>query len=384
MSWNEGFNRQGSGKPPGGKSLEEFIQDFFDRPDMLIRVLVIAALVAGILSSYYIVRAEEKGVVTRFGRYLDTSSEGLHFKLPFGIDQVTKVPTKIQHESFGFRTTGGGSLGPGDARQRLFSPVGRTTRSSNSRAFDSESLMLTGDLNVADVEWVVRYRVKNPRQYLFEVADPVKNIRDLSQTTMRQVVGDLSINDILTTGRRSIERQVRDLMQQTIDEIYKMGVSIEEVILQGVAPPVPVQPSFNEVNSALQEQKQEINKAEEAYNKVIPEARGKAERDINESRGYAAAVENRARGDADRFRQILTEYREAPEVTRMRMYLELAEDVMRQVGKLTVIDPKVKGVLPVFGNLSAPSEKRDSLKAQYKFEDGQADSKSDKEERTQR
>jgi len=210
--------------------------------------------------------------------------------------------------------------------------------------------MLTGDLNVADVEWVVQYRVVNPKDFLFNVADPVKNIRDLTQTTMRKVVGDRSINDILTTGRGEIQTAVQLDMQKVIDETYKMGISIEEVILQDVAPPDPVQPSFNQVNSALQEQKQEINKALEAQNSKIPAAHGEANRRISEARGYREAVVNRAIGDASRFEQILEEYEKAPAVTRTRIYLELVQEMFQKVRNFTIVDPAVKGLLPIFSS----------------------------------
>ncbi|MCB0328173.1 MAG: FtsH protease activity modulator HflK, partial [Bdellovibrionales bacterium] len=198
-------------------------------------------------------------------------------------------------------------------------------------------------------EWVVQYRVTNPKDFLFNVADPVKNIRDLTQTTMRKVVGDRSINDILTTGRGEIQTAVQNDMQKVIDETYKMGIAIEEVILQDVAPPETVQPSFNQVNSALQEQKQEINKAFEDQNRIIPEAKGKATREISQARGYREAVINQAEGDASRFEQVLVEYSKAPEVTRRRLYLELVEDMLGKVSNFTVVDPEIRGLLPVFG-----------------------------------
>jgi len=362
MNWNQADKTPGS-----GKSFEELLQDFFDRPDFIIKLLVVAAIVSAGITSYFTVRADEQGVVTRFGAYQYTASEGLHFKIPFGVDQVTIVPIRVQQEEFGF-TTQDPRAPAGMALRDMQRTAAPTTY--RSRAHAHESLMLTGDLNVADVQWVVQYRIVAARDFLFNVANPIKNIRDLSQTTMRRVVGDVSINDILTIGRREVEDQAKDIMQKTADS-YGMGIRIEGVNLQDVNPPEPVQPSFNLVNSALQEQKQAINRAESQYNKVIPEARGKAEEQISISEGYAIALKNRASGDAQKFSKILAEYQSAPEVTRSRLYLESIESVLKRVHDITIIDPEVKGVLPVFGsamtdtprkNLLSPGEGRASMK----------------------
>lgn len=347
MNWNR--RQRGNGSE---RSFEEYLQDMFDRPGTLLFIVLAVVVGSGIFSSYFLVRPQEKGVVTRFGKFIRTADEGLHFKLPFGVDRVVLVPTKVQEEAFGFTPTGRGIGATRDtsnalSRNNIFL---RSSTSSFKRNVEEESLMLTGDLNVADVEWVVQYRVVNPKDFLFNVADPVKNIRDLTQTTMRKVVGDRSINDILTTGRGEIQTAVQLDMQKVIDETYKMGISIEEVILQDVAPPDPVQPSFNQVNSALQEQKQEINKALEAQNSKIPAAHGEANRRISEARGYREAVINRAIGDASRFEQILEEYEKAPAVTRTRIYLELVQEMFQKVRNFTVVDPAVKGLLPIFSS----------------------------------
>lgn len=346
MDWDSYKNK--SSKKPSNKAIEELLNDFFNSPGTLFNALIIVLIFAAGLTSFYTVKVEEKAVVTRFGKYLDTSNEGLHFKLPFGIDRVVKVPTRIQEETFGFISSNSRRsfelrrVSFQNGRSRLGDP-NRTSRVQN------ESLMLTGDLNVADVQWVVRYKVVVPRDYLFNIANPVKNIRDLAQTVMRQVVGDISINNVLTVGKARVESDVKDLMQKVADE-YGMGVSIEQVNLQDVNPPDPVQDSFNEVNSALQEQKQAINRAEADYNKVIPEARGRAEEQISIAKGYATATVNRAQGDTDKFTQVLREYKKAPEITRTRLYLDVVEEVMERVGSFTVVDPDVKGILPIFGS----------------------------------
>lgn len=340
MNWD----RQERGEGPE-RSFEEFIQDFFDRPGMFFIVVLVIIAGAGVMTSFYTVEPNEKAVVTRLGKYIETSPEGLHFKLPFGIDHATLVPTQLQKEAFGFSATTS-DVGVSQGQN----PFSRSSTVTRSRNFDNESLMLTGDLNVAEVEWVVQYYVTNPKDYLFNVADPVKNIRDLTQTTMRKVVGDRSINDILTTGRADIQSEVKRDMQKVIDETYKMGVTIDKVLIQTVAPPESVRPSFNAVNSALQEQKQEINKAFENQNRIIPEAKGKAIREVSQARGYREAVVNQAIGDASRFEQVLKEYEKAPVATRKRLYLELIEQMVAQVSNFTVVDPDVKGVLPVFSS----------------------------------
>ncbi len=343
MDWDSYKNKKS--KPTAGpEALEEFFNNFFNKPGTLIKALIVLIIVFAAYSSFYTVNPKEKAVVTRFGKYLTTSNEGLHFKFPLGIDRVIFVPTRIQKETFGFTTNDSNSR---SSFANISFQSKRYPSSVRTTQIQNESLMLTGDLNVADVQWVVQYKVIVPRDYLFNVANPVKNIRDIAQTVMRRVVGDVSINDVLTTGKARVESEVKLLMQSVTDE-YGMGVSIEQVNLQDVNPPGPVQDSFNEVNSALQEQKQVINRAEANKNKIIPEAKGRAEEQISIAEGYAKAVVNRAKGDSDKFKNILTEYRKAPEITRTRLYLEVVEELLGRTGSFTVVDPEVKGLLPVF------------------------------------
>lgn len=207
--------------------------------------------------------------------------------------------------------------------------------------------MLTGDLNVADVEWVVQYRVADPKDYLFNVRDPKKNIRDISQATMRRVVGDRTVSQVLTTGRTEIAAEAKRLSQEILNK-YNMGVEIVDVKLQDVNPPEKVKPSFNDVVAAKQEQERTINMAEQEYNSLIPEARGKAEQEISGATGYAQAAVNRSKGDANKFLQLLQEYKKAPTITRKRLYLETVEKLMRRIDAITIVDKEVKGVLPVF------------------------------------
>ena len=225
----------------------------------------------------------------------------------------------------------------------------RTEYSSSS--YEDESLMLTGDLNVADVEWVVQYQVADPFKFLFQTKAPVRNIRDVSESIMRRVVGDRLVTEVLTTGRVEIAAKAKELMQNVFNR-YDMGVKIVTVELQDVNPPELVRPSFNEVNEAKQEQEKVINQAEEAYNKVIPEARGKAEKLISESEGYANGLINRATGDAKKFESIVIEYNRSPSITRRRIYLQTLESIFKDMEDVVVVDPKVRGLLPVFGKMT--------------------------------
>lgn len=286
----------------------------------------------GLGSSFYTTDISEEAVVTRFGAYNRTTSSGFHLKLPFGMEKVTTVQSKkILQEEFGFRTT---------------AIEGERTQYSKDD-YRAESLMLTGDLNVANVEWIVQYRIADPWKYLFHARDVVHNIRDLSLSLMRRVVGDRLVGDVLTTGRVEIADQARVLTQEALDK-YDMGIKVERVILQGVNPPDTVKPSFNEVNAAKQEQEQTINVAEREYNRVIPEARGKAEKVYADAEGYAIDVVNRAKGDATQFDEVLAAYKKAPDITRRRMYIDAMEEVFQKAGHITLIDPAVKGVLPLF------------------------------------
>ena len=283
-------------------------------------------------TSFYTVEPDEEAVVIRLGKYINTNTPGLHFKIPFGVDNVIKVKTKtVLQEEFGFRTKST-----------------RSRRSTYSNAnFDEESLMLTGDLNVASVEWAVQYQIADPFKYLFQTSSPETNIRDVSESIMRRVVGDRSVTDILTTGKMEIETRALVLMQEVLNK-YDMGVRIVTVKLQDVNPPEVVKPSFNEVNEAKQEQEKSINQAEGEYNKIIPEARGKAQKLVSEAEGYASAMLNRSMGDAEKFEAILTEYNRAPQVTRKRIYLETMSTIFKKFENITVVDPEIKGLLPVF------------------------------------
>ena len=294
--------------------------------------LILLAIAA--LGSFYTVQPDEEAVIIRLGRHVGTYGPGLHFKLPLGLDKKYIVKTELIHQmEIGFRTLNV-----------------RTPRTQYStRNFDLESLMLTGDLNVADVEWVIQYRISNPFKYIFNSRDPEKNLKDVSESIMRRVVGDKLVSEVLTTGRAKIAADAKNLMQEILDK-YDIGMKVVSVQLQEVSPPESVKQAFNEVNEAKQEQEKLINEAEEQYNKIIPRARGKAEKSISRAKGYAEALINRAQGDANKFDSVLKAYRKAPKITEKRMYLETMEEIFKQMDQLTIIDKGMKGILPIFNN----------------------------------
>jgi len=309
------------------------------RPPLPVKTIAYGVLgllgILALLTSVYTVDVSEEAVVTRFQRYHSTSTSGLHFKLPFGIDRVTKVPSKVLlQQEFGFRS----------AEQQ-------GTRTEYSKVeLDAESLMLTGDLNVADVEWIVQFRISDPWKFLFHARDVQKNIRDISMSIMRRVVGDRLVGEILTTGRIEIADEATKLTQEVLDK-YDMGITVVAVVLQDVTPPEVVKSAFNDVNAAKQEQEKAINVAEREYNNVIPEAKGKAEQVIADAGAFAVSLVNRAKGDASNFNARLVEYRRAPDVTRKRLYIEAMEEIFSSMDKLVIVDSKVRGVLPLY---SAP------------------------------
>ena len=282
-------------------------------------------------TSFYTIDPEEVGVELRFGRYTETTQPGLNFKLPLGIESVIKVPVQRQlKEEFGFRT------------QR----AGVRSEFSRTREAVDESNLLTGDLNSAVVEWVIQYRIVEPYKFLFRVRNVQETLRDMSEAVMREVVGDRTVNEVLTVGRQEVADLVEQDLQLLCDQ-YETGIKIDQVVLQDVNPPDRVKPSFNEVNEAQQEREKLINQAQSEYNKVIPRARGQALQAIQAAEGYKLNRVNRAKGEAARFSSLYDEYRKAPEVTRKRIYLETMNEVLPKVGNKIIIDDSVEGVLPL-------------------------------------
>jgi membrane protease subunit HflK len=280
--------------------------------------------------SIFQISTEEVGVITRFGKYVRQVEPGLNFKVPFAED-VYKVPVERQQKlEFGFRTT----------------RAGINSRYESSSSTKDESLMLTGDLNLAEVQWVVQYRVDNAYNNLFEVRDPQNTLRTLSEAAMRQIVGDRTVNEVLTVGRTEIGSKSQELIQQ-ICRAYSLGIKIEQVVLQDVNPPEPVKAAFNAVNEAQQEKETLINQAKSEYNKVIPKARGQAEETIQQAEGYAAERVNNADGEAARFTALYNEFVKAPEVTKRRIYLETMSTVIPKIGNVVITDDKGNNVLPL-------------------------------------
>ena len=298
-------------------------------------ILVILILLLSAMTSYYQVEPEQIALVTRLGRYVYTAQPGPHFKWPLGIESAIKVPVQRQlKEEFGFRTERPG------VRSEFESP----------QDAKRESRMLTGDLNVADVEWIVQYKIRDPYQYVFRVRDVRGTLRDGSESVMRKVVGDHSVTEVLTVGRERIQQLAKDQLQELCNH-YEMGVEILQLVLQDVNPPEPVRDSFNEVNQAIQERERAINQAWASYNSVIPEAQGKAEQAIQSAEGFATERVNNARGDVQRFVALQTEYQKSPAVTRSRLYLETMERIMPRAKRRVFVDDNIKGVLPVYGML---------------------------------
>jgi modulator of FtsH protease HflK len=289
-------------------------------------------LVILLWSSWFTVQPEETGIIQRFGAVTRTVGPGLHFKLPYGIESVRAVPTaRILKEEFGFETTA--------------MVAGQRTQYSDNRAHKNVSLMLTGDLNVIDVQWIVQYRIEDPIRYLFWLRDARQTIRDISESVMRRVVGNRLGSDVLTVGRVAVSTEVKEEMQKILSE-YEAGVRLITVELQDVTPPDPVKPAFNEVNEARQDRERSINQAEEQANREIPRARGEAARTISEAEGYTLERVNRANGEATRFLAILDEYRRAPEVTRRRLYLEAIGAILPEAKALYIVDSEQKALVP--------------------------------------
>ncbi len=292
--------------------------------------ILVLILIGLVVSTVFTVGAEEVGVIMRFGKYVGVREPGLQFKLPYPVDRVFKVAVQRQLKSeFGFRTES----------------AGVRSRYSNVNLED-ESLMLTGDLNVADVEWIAQFRITDPYKFLFKVRNMEETVRDMNEAVMRQVIGDRSVNEVLTIGRQEIADRAELLLQDLCDQ-YETGIRVDQIVLQNVNPPDEVKPSFNEVNQAQQEKERRINEARSAFNKVIPKAQGEAKRTVQAAEGYATDRVNRALGDVAAFNALLDAYRRAPDVTRRRIYLETMGTIYPRVERKVILDKDLKGVLPL-------------------------------------
>ena len=333
MSWDWDKLKQrqqnvgGGGMPP---NVAELVKKFkgFKLPGGPIIIVILIALFFG-SSTFYTIGVDEVGVIQRFGKYARTSQPGLNFKLPAGIEKITKVKIKrVYKEEFGFRSPGR------DIRERF--PTGSDI---------NVSLMLTGDLNVGLVPWIVQYRIKDPYNYLFKVHGVPKLLRDMSEAAMRLVVGDRSINEVISK-REEIAIEARHILQREMDKA-EAGINIVTIEMKKTNVPGPVQASFNEVNQAVQEKEQMIYKAKEDYNKAIPASKGEAERTIKAAEGYALDRINRAKGDSARFTAVYKEYIKAKDVTKRRLYLETIQELLPKLGQKYIIDSEQKNFLPL-------------------------------------
>lgn len=316
-------------KPPPLNTVNFFPPNFNFSPRWIITVPVAVLALIGLFSSYYTVSPESEAVVQRFGRFQSIAAPGLHFKLPFGIDTATIVPVRRQLKlEFGFTTPGATSLDQ-------ISPTPELERD-----------MVTGDLNAAQVEWIVQYSISSPQAYLFEVRNPGLTLRDLSEAVMSEIIGDRTVDEVLTIGRTEIETE--SLLQlKILLEGLNMGVTAEQIQLKNVNPPGPVQRSFDEVNRAQQEREQLINEANGEYNKVIPRAKGMADQRISGAEGFAVQRVNEAEGDVARFKELLTQYDKAPAITKQRLYLETMNEVLPKLGSKIILDEDAKQFLPL-------------------------------------
>jgi len=292
-------------------------------------------------SAIYTIPSDSVAVVQRFGKYLKEVPPGLHLKFPLGIDNATIVPVKRQlKQEFGFITPGASD----------------PYQSPNAREKDRETQMVTGDLNAALVEWVVQYRIADPVKFLFEVRQPSETLRSVSESVMREVVGDRTVDEVITIGRQEIEYEAL-LKMQALSSKYAMGISIDQVQLKNINPPRPVQESFNEVNQAQQEKEKLINEARRDYNKVIPLALGEKDQRIREADGYRLKRINEAQGDVARFNALLAEYIKAPEVTARRIYLETMQEVLEKIRSKIIIDQDSENILPWLDLNAQPGER---------------------------
>ncbi len=320
-----GGGGQGEGQSKPAEPGRGMPKGLFGKLAIIVAIIVLFNMAN---SFYYTIKPGEQGVLLRFGKYIKTSTPGLNFKIPM-VDQVVKVDIEtVRKEEFGFRTKIPG-------QKSIY----------EKRGYDNESLMLTGDKNVIDVEWIVQYKVSDPFNFIFKVTNVPQAVRDIAETVTRRIVGNMDFDYVLSNRDILAVKAGREI-QKVLNE-YDAGVDIVTLQLQDVNPPDAVKPAFNEVNEADQDMKRLVNEAEEAYNKVIPKARGNAKGMVQEAKGYAVERINASKGDTARFLDILKEYRQAKEVTRQRLYLETMQEVLPSVAEVYLVDKKQQTLLPL-------------------------------------
>ena len=296
----------------------------------IIFILVVAVAIIAVLSTSFIIVDQTESVITTFGKYSKTVGAGLHYKLPFGIQKSYIVPTKvIQTETFGFRTI----------------KSGFQTQYSEQK-FADESTMLTGDLNIVDVEWIIQYRIVDPKAWLFNVYDKQKTIRDISQSVMNRLVGDRLILGVIGSDRQTIQDRAVIMMNEMFNH-YGLGIQITQVQLQNIVPPAGVQDAFEDVNKAIQDMNRLINEGKEAYNAEIPKAKGQADQLVEIAQGYSAERVNKAKGDVARFDSVFAEYRKSPDITRKRIYFEMIDEILAGNNDVELIDKALENVVPL-------------------------------------
>lgn len=316
--------------PPVKKTITIDGRQISFNPSWLIGIPLVLFIIYGIFTSFYTVNPESVAVVQRFGKYIKTEDSGLHFKIPYGIDTATIVPIRRQLKlEFGFGT-------PGKV----------TNQNQRGTEPDKERDMVTGDLNAAQVEWILQYTITDPYQYLFQLRNPGSTLRDVTESTVCEVIGDRTVDEVLTYGRNEIEVESLTKLSEILSTL-EMGVTAELIRLINVHPPLPVKRSFDEVNNAKQEREQMINEANREYNRVIPRAKGQADQRISAAEGYALQRVNEAEGDVARFRELLARYEEAPAITKQRLYLETMTEVLPKMGKKVILDEDAKQFLPL-------------------------------------
>ena len=299
------------------------------KPAFFVWIIIIALAVIAGFSSFYVVDETEQAVITRLGKYTKTEGPGLHTKLPFGIDKNYNVPVKVvQTEQFGFKTI----------------KAGRNSEYKNNISTESE--MLTGDLNIVDVEWIIQYRIIDPKQWLFGVYEKQTTIRDISRSVINELVGDRAILSIMSAERSNIEVLALDMMNENFKKLG-LGINVIAVKLQNIVPPSGVQAAYEDVNKAIQDMNRFINEGKEAYNTEIPKAQGEADRQLQVAEGYAAERVNMAKGDVARFNAVYEEYKRNPSVTKERIYLETMNEIFSSETKPEIIDGELKNVLPL-------------------------------------
>lgn len=292
-------------------------------------IFILGLIAVGVFSGFYIVDETEQAVITRFGKYTKTVDPGVHLKLPFGIDKNFNVPvTSLLAKQYGFRTV----------------KAGRNNEYKNN--ITEESTMLTGDLNLVNVEWTIHYQIVDPKSWLFSVQERESTIDDVSRSVINTLIGDRAILDVIGKARTPIRDAAITMMNENFTRL-QLGIKVSDVQLQNIVAPDVVQEAFEDVNKANQDMNRYINEGKEAYNTEIPKAQGEADRQVQIAEGYASERINMAKGDVAKFNAVYEEYKRSPKVTRERIYLETMEEIFGSNVKPELIDAELKNVLPI-------------------------------------